>query len=68
MTDTQVLTDSKSGLTYRFRPIQDDGSLNFFMFHGLTGNEDVMWIFARSLPQEWLMGCWITLPGARQRF
>lgn len=25
------------------------------MLHGRSGNEDVMWIFARAVPQEWLL-------------
>jgi predicted esterase len=50
VTDTQVSREPDSNLTYRWQPAEDPDSLSFLMFHGLTGNEDVMWILQSALP------------------
>ncbi|MFP3853402.1 MAG: alpha/beta hydrolase [Anaerolineales bacterium] len=51
MTDTRVDKDPKSGLTYRWRPEDDPDAPSILLFHGLTGNEDVMWILESALPK-----------------
>ncbi|MGA9533370.1 MAG: hypothetical protein WBR18_11695 [Anaerolineales bacterium] len=50
MDETKVTTDGASGLVYRFRPpVQSDGTA-MLLFHGLTGDEDVMWVLETGLP------------------
>ncbi len=45
-----------SGLVHR---VQEPGThpphRTVVMLHGRSGNEDVMWIFAQTLPQNWLL-------------
>lgn len=65
MTTPPQLVDSgpaytQSGLAHRVeRPTGNGRRLDgphptVIMLHGYLGNEDVMWIFARSLPKHWL--------------
>ncbi|CAG0927854.1 Carboxylesterase 2 [Thermoflexales bacterium] len=42
---------SETGLTYRFRRGRSHGLL-IIMLHGLSGDENAMWIFDRALPRE----------------
>ncbi len=42
---------SETGLVYRFRRGQPRGAL-IIMLHGLSGDENVMWIFDHALPRE----------------
>lgn len=51
MTDTHVEQDPESGLTYRWRPETDLDAPSILLFHGLTGDEDVMWILESALPK-----------------
>lgn len=45
-----------SGLVHRvFRPNSPAPYRTAVMLHGRSGNEDVMWIFQRALPQDWLV-------------
>lgn len=45
-----------SGLVYRVRLPQGAGPHpTVVMLHGRSGNEDVMWVFARALPAHWLL-------------
>lgn len=48
--DTLRLRDEASGLIYRLRPGQDADAPAFLLFHGLTGDEDVMWVIESGLP------------------
>ena len=45
------ITTSTTGVLYRVRRGQPQGAL-IVMLHGLSGDEDVMWIFDRALPRE----------------
>jgi len=45
------LVQSQAGLTYRLRRGQPRGGL-IVMLHGLSGDENVMWIFDQALPQS----------------
>ncbi len=45
------LVQSEAGLTYRLRRGQPHGGL-IMMLHGLSGDENVMWIFDHALPQS----------------
>jgi phospholipase/carboxylesterase len=45
------LVQSQAGLTYRLRRGQPHGGL-IVMLHGLSGDEDVMWIFDHALPRS----------------
>jgi predicted esterase len=60
MDQTQLAQEPNSGLVYRWQPAQGPTNLNFLMFHGLTGNEDVMWVLASALPE----GAFIASPRA----
>jgi phospholipase/carboxylesterase len=48
--DTE-LQQTESGLIYRLRRGQPGGGL-IVMLHGLSGDENVMWIFERALPRS----------------
>lgn len=50
MEQTAVATDAASGLRYRFRPPSQPNGTALLMFHGLTGDEDVMWVLESGLP------------------
>lgn len=58
MTDTKVEREPRSGLYYRWRPADEPPGLQFLMFHGLTGNENVMWVLESALPS----GAFIAAP------
>lgn len=45
------LHDPVSGLTYRLRERRDPQARDILLFHGLTGDEDVMWILETGLPE-----------------
>ena len=45
------LAQSQAGLTYRLRRGQPRGGL-IVMLHGLSGDENAMWIFDHALPRE----------------
>jgi phospholipase/carboxylesterase len=45
------IAQSSSGLIYRVRRGQPQGAL-IIMLHGLSGDENVMWIFDHALPRE----------------
>ncbi|MGB1251641.1 MAG: alpha/beta hydrolase [Candidatus Promineifilaceae bacterium] len=46
----------KSGLVHRvWEPDQKTERPTIVMLHGRSGTEDVAWVFARSLPKEWLL-------------
>jgi phospholipase/carboxylesterase len=47
---------ASSGLVHRvLEPPSEGPHPTVVMLHGRSGTEDVMWVFARTLPQEWLM-------------
>jgi phospholipase/carboxylesterase len=47
---------TSSGLVHRvLEPRAGSPRPTVVMLHGRSGTEDVMWVFARTLPQEWLM-------------
>jgi phospholipase/carboxylesterase len=50
MDETVVEKDAASGLVYRFRPAAKPEGTALLLFHGLTGNEDVMWVLETGLP------------------
>lgn len=52
--DTTHLQDKASGLIYRLRPAQDTSAPAFLLFHGLTGDENVMWVIESGLPGQGL--------------
>jgi phospholipase/carboxylesterase len=46
----------QAGLVHRVLQPDVAGSLpTVVMLHGRSGNEDVMWVFARTIPQNWLI-------------
>jgi phospholipase/carboxylesterase len=46
----------KAGLIHRVQQPEGDGPFpTVIMLHGRAGTEDVMWVFANTLPSEWLM-------------
>lgn len=52
--EPQLITTGR--LTHRvLQPTSPGPHPTVVMIHGRAGNEDVMWIFARSLPKEWLL-------------
>jgi len=51
MQPTTELCSSETGLIYRLRRGQPQGPL-IIMLHGLSGDENVMWIFDHTLPRE----------------
>lgn len=53
---TDVLHDQDSGLVYRIRPPAESGEPAVILLHGLTGDEDVMWLLQSALPKAGLMG------------
>lgn len=47
---------ARAGLLHRIAVPQGDGPHPIvLMLHGRSGNEDVMWIFAQAVPEEWLL-------------
>ena len=60
-TEQPVLVDSgaafaKAGLVHRvWEPDGDGPHPTIVMNHGRSGTEDVTWVFARTLPKEWLV-------------
>ncbi|MDX1600612.1 MAG: hypothetical protein R3191_03755 [Anaerolineales bacterium] len=48
--ETERHEDDSSGLVYRVRPATDPSVPSLLLFHGLTGDEDVMWIVESALP------------------
>lgn len=47
---------ARAGLIHRVaRPAGPGPHPTVVMLHGRAGNEDVMWVFARAVPQEWLL-------------
>ena len=47
---------TKSGLVHRvWEPDSDSPRPTIVMNHGRSGTEDVTWVFARTLPKEWLI-------------
>lgn len=56
MTKPKLVTDSPAGLIHRvLEPAGDDPHPTILMLQGKGGTEDVMWIFARSAPKNWLL-------------
>lgn len=53
--ETKRHTDESSGLVYRMRPAADPTAPSYLLFHGLTGDEDVMWIIESALPRGGLV-------------
>jgi predicted esterase len=51
MKSVTELIHSNTGLIYRVRHGQPQGAL-VVMLHGLSGDENVMWIFDHALPRE----------------
>jgi predicted esterase len=45
-----LATDSASGLHYRYREPHHNGGIPLLLFHGLTGDENVMWVLESGLP------------------
>jgi phospholipase/carboxylesterase len=46
----------KAGLAHRVLQPEGDGPLpTAVLIHGRAGNEDVMWVFARTVPDNWLV-------------
>ncbi|MCB8982695.1 MAG: dienelactone hydrolase family protein [Ardenticatenaceae bacterium] len=53
---TAVQVISQAGLIHRVqKPIGDGPFPTVVMLHGRSGNEDVMWVFAKSCPPGWLL-------------
>lgn len=47
---------TQSGLIHRvWEPSSSGPHRSVVMLHGRSGNEDVMWIFARTVPRDWLI-------------
>jgi len=55
MDETSTTTDPVSGLHYRFRLPAELGGPPLLLFHGLTGDEDVMWVLEAGLPETGLV-------------
>ena len=51
MKPTTELCSSETGLIYRLRRGQPHGPV-LILLHGLSGDENVMWIFDHTLPRE----------------
>jgi phospholipase/carboxylesterase len=59
-TDPQLIENGaaaeRAGLAHRVAPVEGEGPHpTVVMIHGRSGNEDVMWVFARALPADWLL-------------
>jgi predicted esterase len=55
-TDTRLITDSPAGLVHRVKePKQAGPHRTAILVHGRSGDENVMWVFARALPAPWLV-------------
>lgn len=53
---TAVPVIEQAGLIHRVQQPVDDGPFpTVVMLHGRSGNEDVMWVFAKSCPPGWLL-------------
>ncbi|MBK7449195.1 MAG: hypothetical protein IPP55_14080 [Anaerolineales bacterium] len=59
-TQTKIETIEFNGWTMRIRPAQSQPSRLLVMIHGLTGDENSMWVFARRFPDHY----WIIAPRA----
>ena len=47
---------TQAGLVHRVRQPESEGPLpTAVLIHGRAGNEDVMWVFARTIPEGWLI-------------
>lgn len=55
ISETIVAHDPASGLHYRLRPASEPTDPSFLLLHGLTGNEDVMWVIEGALPGRGLV-------------
>lgn len=60
MNDPQLVDNDpalkKSGLVHRVQKPEAPGPYpTVVMLHGRAGNEDVMWIFTKTVPQDWLI-------------
>lgn len=60
MSEPHLVTNSaileKTGLIHRVRHPESPGPHpTVVLLHGYAGNEDVMWIFARTIPADWLL-------------
>jgi phospholipase/carboxylesterase len=54
--NTQLITESAAGLLHRVRqPAGPGPHPTVVMLHGRSGDENVMWVFARALPAPWLI-------------
>ena len=54
ITNVQVI--QQAGLIHRVQRPEGDGSFpTVVMLHGRAGTEDVMWVFANTIPKEWLV-------------
>lgn len=54
VTDGDAL--ARAGLVHRVAAPQGDGPHpTVVMIHGRSGTEDVMWVFSRSVPRDWLL-------------
>ncbi len=50
----QTYTTYENGWLLRIRPPQDPANARLLLLiHGWTGNEDVMWVFARDIPADY---------------
>lgn len=60
MIEPQLVTDGpageRAGIVHRvYQPLSPGPHPTVIMLHGRAGNEDVMWVFARTLPPGWLL-------------
>jgi len=54
ITNVQII--QQTGLIHRVQQPEGDGPFpTVVMLHGRAGTEDVMWVFAKTIPQNWLM-------------
>jgi phospholipase/carboxylesterase len=54
--NTRLVSDGPAGLVHRVREPQTPGPhRTVVMLHGRSGDENVMWVFARALPAHWLV-------------
>jgi phospholipase/carboxylesterase len=64
MAEAEIRHDKVSGLVYRLRLAKEGGPFSFVMLHGLSGNEDVMWVLESALPS----GALVAAPRAPNEF
>lgn len=54
--NTRLITEGVSGLVHRVRTSNGPGPHpTVVLLHGRSGDENVMWVFARALPAPWLV-------------